>query len=363
MSAISSSAEGVFDWSELPVLPDPVGFAAPFAGMSEGALLVAGGTNIRPDIPGESVWKGSTKIWHDRIFKLSSPTGEWSLAGKLPQPRAYGVSVTIPEGVLCVGGSNQDEPTDEVFLMRLIGDDVVTELWPALPAPLHYASGLLIGQTVYIAGGVNKPEAKPVGELLALDLEVAPAQREWRQVEPWPGKPRMLATAGSLGGELYLFSGLNLVEGDADDGLEREYLFDSWRYTPGQGWTRLADIPMALQATPSPAPTLDASHLFVLGGDDGKYLKTTPHLQDNHPGFPPAVYGYHLIRDEWAEMDQLPHDPGPDPARDPNAGIWPPIVAPVVEWQGGWAIVNGEVRPGTRTPRVLFARLKNTRPK
>ena len=62
-------------------------------------------------------------------------------------------------------------------------------------------------------------------------------------------------------------------------------------------------------------------------------------------------------------MDQLPHDPGPDPARDPNAGIWPPIVAPVVEWQGGWAIVNGEVRPGTRTPRVLFARLKNTRPK
>ena len=44
----------------------------------------------------------------------------------------------------------------------------------------------------------------------------------------------MLATAGSLGGELYLFSGLNLVEGDADDGLEREYLFDSWRYTPGQ---------------------------------------------------------------------------------------------------------------------------------
>ena len=45
---------------------------------------------------------------------------------EVAQPRAYGVSVTIPEGVLCVGGSNQDEPTDEVFLMRLIGDDVVT---------------------------------------------------------------------------------------------------------------------------------------------------------------------------------------------------------------------------------------------
>src|ERR1051326_3509891 len=40
------------DWKELPALPDREGFATPFAGVSGGALIVAGGANFpvkRPD--------------------------------------------------------------------------------------------------------------------------------------------------------------------------------------------------------------------------------------------------------------------------------------------------------------------------
>src|SRR5437899_785783 len=36
-------------WGKLPPLPDPEGFAAPFAGVSGGALIVAGGANIPGD--------------------------------------------------------------------------------------------------------------------------------------------------------------------------------------------------------------------------------------------------------------------------------------------------------------------------
>ena len=338
-------------WEELPVLPDPVGFAAPFAGVTEGALLVAGGTNF----PHGSLWSGGAKAWHDRIFLLDTPAGSWREAGRLPGTRAYGVSITIVEGILCIGGSDDRTVTADVILLRRSGGGIVAEPWPALPAPLHYACGALVGRTVYVAGGLREFAGVPGKWFYALDLDAPPATRAWRAVEPWPGPPRQTAVAGSLDGAFYLFGGLNLIPGP-DGKPERQYLSDAWRYTPAGGWKRLAAMPAALQASPSPAPTLGVAHLLVLGGDDGKYLKDTPALQDRHPGFPAEVYGYHTITDSWTVTGSLPRDLGPDPVGNPNAGRWPPIVAPVVNWAGGWAVVSGEVRPGTRTPRVLLVK-------
>lgn len=348
--ATALSAADAFKWRELPALPDATGFGAAFAGVSGGALLVTGGTNFQNG----TLWTGGTKTWHDRIFLLDKPAGAWRVAGRLPQPRAYGVSVTIPEGVLCIGGADEQAATAEVLLLRRQGDTVIVENYPALPAPAMYASGALVGRTVYVAGGTGSPNGAPERRFWALDLDAPAATRAWRELEPWPGAPRMLATAGALGGDFYLFSGLNLVPGP-DGKLARDYLPDAWRYTPGRGWTRLADLPVALSAAPSPALVLGQAHLFMFGGDDGKYLHEMQALQDRHPGFPPAIHGYHTITNTWADMGKFPQTSGPDPVLQPNAAVWPPITAPVVAWQGGWAIVNGEVRPGTRTPRVLFA--------
>ena len=36
----------LFTWSEAKQLPDPEGFAGPYAGVSGGALIVAGGSNF-----------------------------------------------------------------------------------------------------------------------------------------------------------------------------------------------------------------------------------------------------------------------------------------------------------------------------
>ncbi|MFO0044239.1 MAG: galactose oxidase, partial [Armatimonadota bacterium] len=51
-------------WKQLPPLPDPEGFAAPFAGMSHNQLLVAGGANF----PDKRPWEGGTKVWYDKVF-------------------------------------------------------------------------------------------------------------------------------------------------------------------------------------------------------------------------------------------------------------------------------------------------------
>lgn len=78
-------------WEPLPSVPDPEGFASPFAGVAGGALLVAGGANF----PDKRPWEGGTKVWHDTVFALGSPDAAWVTAERLPRPNAYGVSVTF----------------------------------------------------------------------------------------------------------------------------------------------------------------------------------------------------------------------------------------------------------------------------
>jgi N-acetylneuraminic acid mutarotase len=89
-------------WSQLPPIPDAEGFAGVFAGVSSGALIVAGGANIVGDKWAEPF----TKKWYDSIFVLERPDGAWKRVANLPRPLGYGVSVSVAEGVVCVGGSD-----------------------------------------------------------------------------------------------------------------------------------------------------------------------------------------------------------------------------------------------------------------
>src|SRR5690554_4213129 len=63
----------VFSWEELPAIPDAAGLAGAFSGVSNGALLIAGGANF----PGGMPWEGGAKAWHDEIYVLDSPEGAW----------------------------------------------------------------------------------------------------------------------------------------------------------------------------------------------------------------------------------------------------------------------------------------------
>ena len=78
----------------------------------------------------------------------------------------------------------------------------------------------------------------------------------------------MLAVAGASGEDFYLFSGQRLSP-DPPNRPAREFLRDAWRYRPGHGWHRLADLPRAAVAAPTPAPRLPDGRLLVMIGDDG----------------------------------------------------------------------------------------------
>lgn len=340
--AVSLGAEPVreiLDWRELPSIPDTEGFAGSYAGVSGGALLVAGGANF----PDRRPWAGGTKTWYDAVFVLDRPDGTWRAAGKLPRVAGYGVSLSIAEGVLLVGGGDAGGNFRDVRIMRWDGSSVAFRDLPPLPVPLAMAAGAVIAHTVYVAGGLERPDS-PVASrrFLALDLD-RPADG-WRDLEPWPGPERFLATAGTLDGSLCLFGGARLEPGP-DGRPRREWLRDAWRYTPGQGWKRLADLPTPLVATPGPAPALGPAHLLLLGGDDGSLVDRTP---ADHPGFPRKVWAYHTITDTWAELGTLPFSL---------------VTSNAVTWQGRIVVPGGEARPGVRstatwaaTPRIAPSR-------
>src|SRR5688572_4233240 len=100
----SSSHEKVAAPAErrLADLPDKLGLAGPIAGISNGALLVGGGTNFPDGMP----WEGGKKVWHDELYVLESPNGQWKSGFKLPRSVAYAATVTTDRGVIYLGGND-----------------------------------------------------------------------------------------------------------------------------------------------------------------------------------------------------------------------------------------------------------------
>lgn len=330
---LPAGARAGLTWRPLPPLPDPLGFAAPFAGVVDGSLVVAGGANFPDGAP----WDGGAKVWHDRVFALDQPDGTWREVGRLPRPLAYGVSITTPRGMLCIGGSDADRHYADCFLLRLVGGQVATEDLPALPRPLANMAGVCLGNTVFIMGGTTTPTATSAEDALwAYQLD-AP-QRGWNELAPVPGPGRLLPVVGARAGAVFVFSGAALSPDSAGKPV-RTYLRDAWRYNPKQGWKRLADLPRPAVAAPFPAPATGASHLFVIGGDDGALVDFEP--KSRHPGFPRSLLGYDTVTDTWAEFAPLP------------SALQSPVTVPMVEWRGQFVIPSGEIRPAVRTPQVL----------
>src|SRR4051812_48682060 len=66
-------APQLLQWERLPSIPAAEGFAGSFAGVSGGALVVAGGANITGDKWGTNY----QKVWYDSVFVLEQPKGAW----------------------------------------------------------------------------------------------------------------------------------------------------------------------------------------------------------------------------------------------------------------------------------------------
>lgn len=335
MAISAAESRAALHWSQLPPLPNQLGVAGAFAGVSGGALLVAGGANF----PGKMPWDGGKKVWRDTVFVLEQPDGHWRKAGQLPRPLGYGVSVSHQDAVICVGGSDATRHYADAFRLRWRGGQLVIEALPALPIPLANMSGAAVSNTLYIAGGTKIPgEQWATNRFFALDLDES--QPAWRELETIPGPPRLLTAAAMHNGAFYLLGGVAL-EPNAARKTTRVYLREALCYRPGDGWTRLADFPKPSVAAPSPAPVV-AGRILLLAGDDGSRADFTP--LDQHPGFPTTILAYDPALRRWSEAGEVPA---------------PRATVPCVEWRGMFVVPSGEVRPGVRSPEVWSLRAEN----
>jgi N-acetylneuraminic acid mutarotase len=233
--------------------------------------------------------------------------------------------------VACIGGSDAEKHHADCFLLALENGQLKTRPLPALPLPLANLSGAAMGEVIYVCGGSDQPgEQSALNRLLVLDLSAAaPA---WKELEPCPGRPRLLPLAAAVDGAFYLAGGADIVARDGK--MVREYLLDAWRYQPGQGWRRIANLPKPSVAAPCPAPVLDST-IYVAGGDDGSMVGFQPITQ--HPGFSNKLLAYDTRKDQWRDAGKIPA---------------PRATLPAVYWQGRWVLPSGEVRPGVRSPEV-----------
>lgn len=341
------------------------GVSAPFAGMLGDILVVAGGCNF-PDKPAA---EGGIKKYYDDIYVLHHPLdagGRWEKAGKLPVVAAYGVSVTIPEGIVCIGGNNAAEALKSVWLLKWNEQksEVVTESLPALPVAMDNMAGASDGKNIYVAGGnVN---GKPGNRFFVYTL----GDKGWRELPPFPGEPRLQPAAvvqnGAEQTRFYLMGGYR----PAADGKESVISADGWSYNPKDNrWYPESVIlphgmtePMALVGASGMAS--GSHHLVFVGGvnrdrfqqaldrpvliekalrdADDSLVAALQREQQEYMKHAPEWYRfngqlliYHTITGTWVTEGNFP-----EIAR---AG------AAVVPYRGKWLVVNGESKPGIRS--------------
>jgi cyclically-permuted mutarotase family protein len=394
LSALAASTQ-VTDlaWDELPPLPPSAGqtkqpgVAGPFAGVHHDALIVAGGANF----PEKAPWEGGAKVWWDDIWVLERASDgalRWVTDKhfRLPRPLGYGVSVNVPEGVVCAGGHNADGCYADVFLLSWdphAREIRRTEL-PPMPRPLTFMAGALVGHTLYLAGGQHTMKGATASAVFwALDLShlEQPMACHWIELPPWPGPARIVPVAAtqhtSDGDAFFLFSGRAPQPGRAT-----EIFSDAYAFTPGtRAWRRLTNVGggSGVSVMAGTAAAAGEHEVLVFGGDRGElfrrleqhdlaieelrkkltsddaaarastqraideHLAAKKKLYETHPGFGREVLAYDVRRDAWRVVARAP--------------LAPQVTTVAVPWGDATVFPSGEIKPGIRTPGVMRARV------
>lgn len=375
-------------WDHLPPLPPAAGqskqpgVASPFVGVHGDALLVAGGANF----PEKAPWEGGAKVWWRDLFVLEHVSGArpaWVQDKRftLPHTLAYGVSVSTPDGIVCVGGADAERCYADVFLLSW--DSAAREIrrvpLPALPQPLAFGAAALVGRTLYVAGGQHSMHA-PAASSAFWSLDLAQRQSPnfgWNMLPTWPGPARIVPVAAGAHDTFYLFSGRRPRPGQPTEILRDAYAFEPKTKT----WRALGNIGGTAEGVSVMAGTAVATddEVLLFGGDRGDvfleleahdraiealraqlaaaepakraalqaeiegHLETKKKRYVTHAGFSRDVLGYQPRANTWRVVAHAP--------------VALPVTTIAVQSGGTVIIPSGEVRPGIRTAEVVKVKL------
>lgn len=354
-------------WSEAAVLPDlsgekQPGVAGVFAGISNGVMLIAGGSNF----PGAKPWNGGKKVNRDDIYLLKKIPGNKFACSVVKQHLssrvAYGASVTTSLGVVCIGGETDEASCcDHVFIMQW--DEARSEVkfssLPSLPIRIVNACASCIGNTVYVFGGES--DGHPVNQCFKLDWNSKVAV--WENLPEMPLALSHSAAVTQSNGHnscIYIIGGRSATASGISDLHSCMLCYDP----ATRHWSTVSTIgdgSITTNLSASAAVAIGSHHILVIGGDKGdifhkiesynaaitkavnreqkKVLQNEKlQLVTHHPGFSRDIYLYDTVADKWEKLGELP--------------FYAQVTTTAVKWGNDILIPGGEIMPGTRTAEI-----------
>lgn len=338
-----------------------LGPGGPITGISNGVLLVAGGSNFPDAMP----WLGGKKKYYSEGFVFRRDKNDSLVpfqSFRLPFSLAYAACCSTPGGVVVAGGENESGLSNKTFLLQWdeARQTVNILALPDLPFSLTNAAAAFHQQKVYLAGGERMNEVSDS----FFFLDVSSGKKAWQALPPLPKRlsHAVMAVQGrGKAGCVYVLGGRKKNAGTTSDLYASVLQFDLHK----NQWSEKTSLPNTLSA--GTGVSLGSQFIVLLGGDRGETFHNTEKLieavsketseekrrvlneekakvQAGHPGFSKQVLLYDTKNDLWKVIGIMPFDA--------------PVTTTAIVWANKVFIPGGEVRAGVRTPGILAADIR-----
>ena len=260
-----------------------------------GGCFVAGAAAGTGPSPALTVWTLPGK-------PETRPQEQWNNSGVAVA--AWSACAQWNDTVISAGGLLDGKPVATVASLRIAGGKLSLSHLPALPMALAGAGAAIIGQTLYVFGGISSLE--PVVEENGLwKLDLGRPGARWEAGPPLPAGGRAFFAATAQYDILCVFGGV-VAQGAGRLGVSKQ----AWAYRPEPlegtrdfGWKRWSDLPEPRAG--ALAIPLGQASVMVLGGAsrlESTTLLAAANLTEPDALAPPLLF--HTLTDAWCDFDR-----------------------------------------------------------
>lgn len=322
------------------------GVSAPFSGISNNHLILAGGCNF-PHVPAA---QGGQKVFYDYIWATpveKCPDTDWKLVGRLPIATAYGVSLPYSDGMLCIGGIGPEgEKLRNAYFIHLINQKIEIKNLPDLPFGIDNAYGCIENSHIYIVGG----NADGVASNLVVSLALDSPESEWEIETVIPQDFRVQPVCALVNHEIYVFGGYSPKTESRSASMPQHGLkYDIQK----KEWNEI-NVPISpdgeIIALAGGAAITDliGTHIICVGGVNQDIFPKALNGELAGPSymeqpiewykFNRYILSYDVLNSKWDILGE----------NEAGARAGACLVS-----DGDWYyIINGELKPGIRTPMI-----------
>jgi SSS family transporter len=238
--------------------------------------------------------------------------------------RAWAAGAQGRDGIYAAGGVDANGRFS-ARVTRLAWDGVRVEQVELTPLPhrLAGAGAAVVGDTLYVVGGLDAPEAA-AGENRLWALDLTRSRSAWRELEAMPAAGRFLPAAAGQSGGLEVFGGREVRR----DGRGEPFYpatAEVWVYLPAPmegsargGWQRRTRLDHPLAGAVA-LPTGQA-HTLVLGGASSPAIAAP--FAAAASGGPEHIRLYHALTDAWSDTGLGLAAFAPLAAWSPKGELW-----------------------------------------